>query len=534
MAPTHIPALDSLREHLDEIVGEITAKLLGSAPSFAGMPAGFKGELEGLVRVAMQALIRLLENGGAAVEPIAWGNLMSFELADLLRALQVGSEVAWGRVKKAFEESGPPSEASVSAAEAIWNLHFRVANSLAREYMRQRQRFVGEFNQLLNHIRSTQDREELLRMASQGICEKLGYRRAVLFIAEEDCLVPLSATDRADPDWGARVIAERRRYPISPLSGSLESRAFQGTSVVVQRAGSGGSIALLQPEEDVWFALVPVKAAASWKGLLYVEADVGSRPIGDREAEMLSSYADVVGMALENERLYREVVAKGNAMEHLMSRVNSATEEERARIARELHDSVAQSLLKIIYAAGFALDFLKEDPRLAVEEIEEVQQRAKECLRELRLIMADLRPTSLDILGLKETVLRYAEQFEEEYAISIKVDLRGLDSIPTPVELAVFRILQEELSNVRKHANADSVYIKSERDQGGLVLVVEDDGMGFDPETLAEKQESGKHLGLMAVRERAEMLGGEMAIDSTPGMGTRITVRLPMVAGGEG
>ena len=148
--------------------------------------------------------------------------------------------------------------------------------------------------------------------------------------------------------------------------------------------------------------------------------------------------------------------------------------------------------------------------------------------------MANLRPTSLDILGLKETITRYAEQFEEGYAISTSVDLRGLESIPTSVELAIFRILQEELANVRKHSNAESVKIRSEASQGDLILIVEDDGVGFDPEMLAAEQESGEHLGLMAMRERADLLGGELAINSLPGMGTRITIRIPMITGGEG
>jgi signal transduction histidine kinase len=195
---------------------------------------------------------------------------------------------------------------------------------------------------------------------------------------------------------------------------------------------------------------------------------------------------------------------------------------------------VAQSLLKIIYSAGFAMDFLKEDPQLAVEEIDEVQQRAKDCLRELRAIMANLRPTSLDILGLEETILRYAEQFEDETDIDTLVDIKGLDHVPPSVELTVFRILQEELTNVSKHSNAKSVRIKTETSEGDLILTVEDDGIGFDSRVVAMEQESGKHLGLMAIRERAELLGGDLAIVSVPGMGTRVTVRLPVISGGEG
>jgi two-component system sensor histidine kinase DegS len=113
------------------------------------------------------------------------------------------------------------------------------------------------------------------------------------------------------------------------------------------------------------------------------------------------------------------------------------------------------------------------------------------------------------------------------------VDLNGLDSIPPSIELSVFRILQEELTNVRKHSNANAVNIKTELSRDELLLTVEDDGVGFDPHMLAAEQESGKQLGLMAIRERAELLGGDMKIDSVPGMGTRITVSIPMITGEE-
>jgi len=391
---------------------------------------------------------------------------------------------------------------------------------------------MKEFNSLLDRIRLIQDRKVLVRQLVEGACSVLGYRRSVFFIFEHDMLIPLAAMDRLDPSWGERVMEEKRQYPISPMSRSVEVRAFFGASIETAQAMEGERIAFIVPEDRAAYALVPVNPAGSPRGLLYVESDVQVSGITKRDMETLASYADTVGMTLENTRLYREVIAKRKVMDHLMSRVNTAHEEERARIARELHDSVAQSLLKIIYAAGFALDFLKEDPRLAVDEIEEVQQRAKACLRELREIMANLRPTSLDILGLKETITRYAEQFEEEYAISTTVDLKGLDSIPTSVELAIFRILQEELTNVRKHSNAESVKIRSEESQGDLILIVEDDGIGFDPQVLAVEQESGEHLGLMAIRERAELLGGELYIDSSPAMGTRIKVRIPMITGG--
>jgi signal transduction histidine kinase len=526
-------ALELLRDHLDEIVEEIVRHILNEIPSFMRMPADLHDRLRKAGRRACITLFRQLENGRVRIDSIDDIDYQGLELVDVLRSFQMGSEIAWKWIKLSWEEAGYSNADLVKAAEIVWQTFFRASNTIARDFMRQRQQAIKEFNGLLNRIRTIQEQEALVEQMVDGACDILGYRRATFFLFEHEMLIPQKARDRLDPTWGERMMKEKRQYLISPMSGSIEARALYGATTEMARAEKGERVIFIVPQEGAGYALIPVNPAGSPRGLLYVETVAPGPVIGERDMEILNSYADTIGMALESTRLYREVAAKRKVMDSLMSRVNTAHEEERARIARELHDSVAQSLLKIIYAAGFALDFLKEDPRLVVDEIDEVQQRAKDCLRELREIMANLRPTSLDILGLKETIYRYAEQFEEEYAISTSVDLRGLESIPTSVELAIFRILQEELANIRKHSNAESISIKSQTSQGDLILTVEDDGIGFDPEMLAAEQESGEHLGIMAIRERAELLGGELTIDSVPGMGTRITVRIPMISGEE-
>ncbi len=524
-------ALDLIKGNLDEIVDEITAILIDSIPAFANRPPGFNARVREISRTACESVLLQLDRGKVAVDSLDWGNLQVFELADILRAFRVGSEVAWRWIRKVWEGAGYTAEEYLRASELIWEFYFRAADSVAQNYLDQRQKSVKEFNLLLNRIRVIPDREELMRQISDGACDRLGYRRCLIFLYERDMLLPGSARDREDEAWGRKIMKEGRRFPLSPMAKGQEARAFYERTMQWGRGQEGTNIAFVSPLRGSEFLLVPVNPTGSPKGLLYIEADPGMI-ITDRDREIMNTYADTIGMALENTRLYREVQAKRRVMDHLMARVNTAHEEERARIARELHDSVAQTLLKIIYAGGFALDFLKEDPRLAVDEIEEVQLRAKECMRDLREIMANLRPTSLDILGLKETIFRYAEQFEEEYAISTSLELRGLESISPSAELTVFRILQEELTNAGKHSNATSVKIKSEVSQGDFILSVEDDGVGFDPKMLAAEQESGEHLGLMALRERAELLGGHLDIDTITGVGTRITVRLPILSGG--
>ncbi len=533
LSPAFIEGIACLRERLDDMVEEIVQRVVNTIPSFMRMPPEFTAQLRVMGRRACLTLLHQLEEERVTFDKLEV-EFHDFELVDVLRAFQVGSEIAWKWIKGAWDEAGYPPEDKLRAAEIVWDSYFRAANTLAREFVKQRQEMVKEYNSFLDRVRVTQDRRALLRLVVEGACDVLGYRRAVVFLFEHDLLIPQAARDRMEPFWGERILEERRQYPLVPMSDSPEARAMFGAHIVAARATEGERIVFLTPEPGAPYALVPLNTTGTPRGLLYLEGDAGSGDLGERELESVSSYAETVSMALQNTQLYREVLAKRRVMDHLMARVNTAHEEERARIARELHDSVAQSLLKIIYAAGFALDFIKEDPRLAVEEIEEVQQRAKDCLRELREIMANLRPTSLDILGLKETIMRYAEQFEEEYAISTVVDLKGLESIPPAAELPIFRILQEELTNVRKHSNAGTVRIKTEASGGDLILTVEDDGVGFDPETLEEEQERGERLGLIAMRERAELLGGQLNINSIPGMGTRITVRIPMITAREG
>lgn len=525
-------AVDLLREHLDSISEEIVSRVRKEVSAFEAVPDEFLPVLQEVGRKACLTIFKGMEGSLPPEWSMEVGKLRGFELVDVLRAFQVGSEVVWSWAKRIWGAEGFPDRELVGMAETIWTAYFRAANAVAADYLHHRQTLVREFNDFLNRLRAGQDFDYLADQIVKGACEALGFRRAVFFSYEHEMLIPAAACDRRDDTWGEKLLREKKAYPINPLSDSPEAQAFFGGVLREGREGDQARTAFLDPLPGSRYFLVPVNPHGTTKGLLYVETE-DALPLSDRDVEMLNSFADTVGLSLENARLYQELTARRKMMDHLLSRVNTAHEEERARIARELHDSVAQSLLKIIYTAGFALDFLKEDPRLAVEEIEEVQQRAKDCLRELRAIMSNLRPTSLDILGLRETIQRYAEQFEEEYAITTTVDLQGLESLSPSVELAVFRILQEELTNVRKHSNAESVRIKTERRGDDLYLVVEDDGIGFDPQALAAEQESGKHLGLVAIRERAELLGGEMTIDSEPGRGTRIVVRIPMMVAGE-
>jgi PAS domain S-box-containing protein len=203
---------------------------------------------------------------------------------------------------------------------------------------------------------------------------------------------------------------------------------------------------------------------------------------------------------------------------------NAIREEEKTRVARELHDELAQSLTAIKMDANWVRDKLEADPQEARRKLEQVLVLVDSAVASTRRIAADLRPLLLDDLGLGPAVEWLAGSFTQRHGVPCKLSVDGELELAEPYATAVFRIVQESLANVAKHAGASQVSVEVECAGDGIVLAVRDDGRGFD--TAAPRRPTS--LGLMGLRERAQLLGGTIAIDSAPGAGTRIEVRIPV------
>ncbi len=529
--------IDRIPDNLAGVTQAVLEVFAKDFPAYAEASPRQKEEIGERVTEICAGFIDYLRSGGRMPDALSLlppkAEFRGIELRDLVDMLSLGKHAAWRFIRDNLAFAGEEGEL-LEVAEALDGYYREMVAPLASAYFNHQQESIADFNRLLNQFRMILDRGELLERITATACRGMGFSRAVFYLYEREALLPVSAFSARDDLWGRNYLEPLRYFPISPFGNSLECKAFFRPSIIAARRGeySSADLSLIKPMPEAPFALVPINPSGSPKGLLYVESEPDRLAVTHWELELLQIYADTVGLALENARLYREVSLKGRALDHLMSRVNTAHEEERARIARELHDSVAQSLLKIIYSAGFAIDFLKEDPRLAEEEIEDIQEQAKECIAELRAIIGNLRPSSLEILGLPETVRRMASQFEREYGISTRVDLQGMGDLTGSAEMAVFRILQEALANVRKHSGARAVWISSRLQDGQLVLTIEDNGRGFDLSSVEHEQERGRHLGLLAMRERTELMGGEFKVRSAPGRGTVITIKLPLLSGG--
>jgi signal transduction histidine kinase len=233
----------------------------------------------------------------------------------------------------------------------------------------------------------------------------------------------------------------------------------------------------------------------------------------DDERRLLVALAQRAGLAIENAQLYEEARGK-------------AALEERQRLARELHDSVSQVLYAIALNASAAMEILPVNPAHSGSLFDDVLRLAEAGLAEMRALIFELRPESLEQEGLVAALEKQAAAVRARYSIDIEIQC-ALDSEPDvllSVKEALYRIAQEALQNAAKHAQARTGKLVLEMVAGKLVLRIGDDGKGFDP-----ADEFPGHLGLRSMHERAAGVGGVLKVESAPGRGTWVSAWVPLV-----
>lgn len=209
-------------------------------------------------------------------------------------------------------------------------------------------------------------------------------------------------------------------------------------------------------------------------------------------------------------------------------RVIQAQEEERKRVAREIHDGPAQMMANVVLRAEICERMLDRDTDKVRNELRELKDIVRKSLAEVRQIIFDLRPMALDDLGLVPTLRRYLADFQEKHGIITELKVFGREKrFHSGLEVAIFRSMQEALNNVWKHAKARTATVRLEMTEKQLIAHIEDDGVGFIVEE-ALNDDHGGHFGLLGMQERVELLDGRLEIKSSPNKGTRVMISLPI------
>lgn len=213
-----------------------------------------------------------------------------------------------------------------------------------------------------------------------------------------------------------------------------------------------------------------------------------------------------------------------SATAHTVEMMIQAQEAERQRLSRQMHDGPAQALSNFILQTEIAMRLFALDSEKAREELENLKVSATDTFRKVRDFIFELRPMMLDDLGLAPTLKRYTEALKEQSGIDMRVTITGKERrFESYQEVMVFRAVQELLNNTVQHSQATAVKAQLDMGEVGIKVTVDDDGKGFEVEEL----EDSIGMGLKVIRDRVEMLGGTMDVDSIPGQGTRITFQIP-------
>jgi len=262
------------------------------------------------------------------------------------------------------------------------------------------------------------------------------------------------------------------------------------------------------------FLGVPVMTRGVAFGNLYLAEKQPGGPFSEEDEEMVTLLAAQAAVAIDN---------AGSVQRDALRRAVQAQEAERRRLARELHDETGQALTSMLLGlAAVERAETADDARVAAGELREL---VVGTLQNVRRLAVELRPSALDDFGLEPALRRLGQTVKESGALDVQVETRlGSERLLPEVETAVYRIVQEALTNVVKHASAERVSIVVTRMPEKLMVIIEDDGLGFDPGA-----GPGEGLGLLGMRERVKLLDGSLTVDAQHGSGTTLAVELPLL-----
>ncbi len=365
------------------------------------------------------------------------------------------------------------------------------------------------------------DRETVLATLLDRLRGLVPFDRASVMVLEEASRVSVRAIFNGDH---VVPLAAEERPAFDPADHPIVNGILTtGTAVLIPdvRTRPDWSLPTDHSVEASWMG-VPLFARGSVAGLFALskrEADYFNEE-HVKLAEAMSSQASV---AVENAILFEQMQASTARLQALSRRLVEVQESERRAIARELHDEAGQALASL----RFGLRLLEREAKggeSVTERVAELMERTDALIEGLHRLAADLRPPSLDPLGLEAALREYSRSAGAKFGLTVRFKAHGFtgERLPTAVETALYRMVQEAMTNVARHARATRVDILAERRGGRVLVMVEDDGAGFDP----EKVRTGDHFGLLGLRERAEAMGGTLAVESSPGAGTTVVVEV--------
>lgn len=377
------------------------------------------------------------------------------------------------------------------------------------EQVRRRNEQLTVLNALARLAVSTLDVDRVLLAFVTQIQQGFGYDQVELYRVDEtrQRLILVAQAGR---------FSIRRESSTRPLyEGSIGAACNAALTVLANQITANPRYAPFVGPETQAALCVPIIANGRVRAVLNIESQQPDA-FTDEDVGVLETAADVLASALENARLYQRAQ-------------EAAVLEERSRLARDLHDSISQQLFSMTLTAQAARAQLDKNPARAASQLERLQETAAAALAEMRALIFQLRPPGLSEKGLITSLQQHVAGLGRREVLTCTLTVQGDEQYAHGMEQTIYRIAQEALNNVLKHAGACEVEVHLDLQPDGVALHVIDNGTGFDPEQIDTGD--GRHLGLISMHERALELGGRLTVRSQPGQGAEVHLMIPRKSG---
>lgn len=332
----------------------------------------------------------------------------------------------------------------------------------------------------------------------------------------------------------AKYAAEMRMRLGDGIAGRV---AQSGKSILLEDISADPRVArldLVVTEGLRAFISVPLRAKDNTLGVINIASHMPHRFTKD-DMYLLHTAGDLLGVAVEQAKVYDELRKGRESYRRLARQTLVAQEEERRRIARELHDETSQSLSGLALYLQALVDTAEKYGNLDhefKERMKQVHSLAVQVSAEIGRLITELRPTLLDTLGLVPAIRQYAETNLRPLGVNVSLESRGnFAALPSELEVGLFRVAQGAIGNIVKHSQARNTMIELECRADQISLYINDDGVGFSVSELTGIDESGRGGGLFGMKERVGLLGGTCSVKSQPGQGTTVMVWVPLMQG---
>lgn len=443
-----------------------------------------------------------------------------FKLDFIAQFYRVFHQIVWEILKEESDKKGSGLSKFTGDLHELHDIQLQGLSIVTDSYLKTREEIINEKVSQLQQI-SAFTHEIISKFAIDDIARFILKEITGLFGADKGVLFVCRGTENGEYFFFPEDTGE-----IEDLKVIIENTLKVKKPFVKEVAGQTGRAN--HSENRARIASVPVHAHGRSYGVLVLINLEKGLLFDEKERQLLHQFLYIIVIALNNAFMLEEIEHGRREMQLLAGNTIAVQEEERKRLAGDIHDTITQSLTGIGYKLQYCKELIKKDPERLSEQLDALVDSVHRAIDQSREIMSNLRPDLIDTLGLVAALTRHIENFAQETGIRIETQIADHLQLSSELNICLFRMVQEALMNVYKHANVNTAEVVLRELDGAVSLTITDRGRGFDNSHSMPATRRKRRMGLLILKERVESVGGHLTLQTDINKGCRLEANIPI------